>query len=367
MTQFPKFFNELLLSLAARRPIPSESELRSFQDWVTLQPKIETHVHLEAAVGEDFYRMRRAPPEWSESVPWERAPFGSLRGFIRAWIDLSKSVRDLTDFEEMAFSFVAKRAEQRIVYTEAYVSPADFSFIRERFSLAPEKFDFEMVVRSYLRGLRRGMDQFKEVQVRLIVDALWISSDNEREIVYRALRNILSAPECMDARGHPFIVAVGLGGAENHLQLESQKSFFGRVRELGLKVDIHSGEGGEPEIHQRTIEQLQPDRVAHGFAAWKEKFIFSENVVMCPLSNILLNTFSGDAHEHPLFECLKQGLPVAVGSDDPLLLGTSLALEYTFLHAVTARGPEIFMQTQMNARSRVFDPAALHLVHPECG
>lgn len=353
MSEFPKFFIDLLQTLRLDRRVPSEAELQAFHFWVACQSKVETHVHLEAAVGEDFYLSRQPPREWSECVPWKRAPFQNLRGFIGAWVDLSRSLRELTDFEEMAYSFVAKRAEDRILYTEAYISPADFSFIRERFSIAPERFEFESVMKSYLRGLRRGLAKFADVQVRLTVDALWISSFEERETVRRAVENIQSSPEGTDLDGAPFIVAIGLGGMENHAQLESQKAFCERVRKLGLKIDIHSGEGGDPEIHLKTLEQLRPERVAHGFSAWTSHRKIADNVVMCPLSNILLNTYQGAAHEHPFFECIGQGLPVAVGSDDPLLLGTSLALEYTFIHAVTGNGQKIFETTQKNARSRI--------------
>jgi adenosine deaminase len=209
--------------------------------------------------------------------------------------------------------------------------------------------------------LKRGLAAFNHIQVRLIVDALWISSNEEREIILSALKNILSSSDGIDANGFPFIIAVGLGGMENHQQIEGQKFFFDEVRKLGLKIDIHSGEGGDPEIHRQSIEQLNPDRVAHGFAAWSSHDYIAGNVVMCPLSNILLNTFSGLAHQHPLFQCLERGFPVAVGSDDPLLLGTTLALEYTFIHAVTGKGHEIFISTQENARSNALNPAALRL------
>jgi adenosine deaminase len=137
------------------------------------------------------------------------------------------------------------------------------------------------------------------------------------------------------------------------------RDFFERIRTLGLKVDIHSGEGGDAETHKLTLAQLKPDRVAHGFAGCSDNFIFQDNLVMCPLSNIFLRTFAGEPEEHPVFECLEKGLPVAIGSDDPLLLGTSLALEYTFLHALTGQGEDIFNRTQKNARARVLDRGAL--------
>lgn len=362
MSSFSSSFSALINGEAGRFPVVRGESLELFHRWVSGQLKVETHVHLEAAVDESFYRGCEPPSAWRERVPWERAPFESLRGFIGAWVDLSKAIRHISDFERMAESFVARRSAENIRYTEAYISPADFSFIRQRFSIAPEVFEFEQVIRSYVRGLRRGLAAYPETEVRLIVDTLWISNSAERQIMLESLKNISADPDCKDAHGCPYVVAVGLGGMETHQNLDEQKAFFNQVRALGYKLDIHSGEGGNAETHRTSIEALAPDRVAHGFAAWNEKFVFTQNIVMCPLSNLLLKTFTGKPHEHPVFECLEQGVPLSIGSDDPILLGNTLDLEYVFLHAFTGRGEEIFAKTQKYARERVLAPEVLRRV-----
>lgn len=360
MAFFPKFFLDLIQSSTSGRSGPQLEELVDFHNWVSAQPKIETHVHVEAGVSESFYSGRPAPECWTtKSFPWDRAPFENLRGFIMAWVDLSKSIRQLSDFEQLAEAFVKQRAAENIRYTEAYVSPADFSFIRERFSIAPEIFDFESIIRAHVRGLKRGLQQHRDLDVRLTVDALWISTNEERQIILRSLENILKDPQCCDELGQPYIIAVGLGGQESHQDFNDRIAFLAQVRKLGLKVDIHSGEGGDPEVHKKTVSGLCPDRIAHGFSAWPDGFLFESNLVMCPLSNLLLKTFDGMPHEHPVFECLQRKLPICIGSDDPLLIGNSLALEYTFLHAMTGDGLNIFKFTQQNARERVLQPSAL--------
>lgn len=337
-------------------------KLEEFHRWVCNQPKIETHVHLEAAVGRSFYEDRPHPDDWKIRLPWKRVPFANLREFIFAWIDLSKSISELKDFELMAEMFVEQRSMDHIYYTEAYISPADFSFIRRRFSIASSVFEFEKVIRAYIRGLQRGIEKYPEVDIRLIVDSLWIANDEERSITLKSLANILHDSDCCDSRGQPFIVAVGLGGSETHANLFDQIRFFEKARHLGLKVDIHSGEGGEPDMHLKSIQLLQPDRVAHGFSAFSEGYIFENNLVMCPLSNLTLNTFQGEPYEHPVFACLERGIPIGIGSDDPLLFETSLAHEYTFLHSVTQRGIEIFESTQKDMRERVLAPRALEQI-----
>ncbi|MEN9827317.1 MAG: hypothetical protein RI953_3062 [Pseudomonadota bacterium] len=360
MAVFSELFMRVIGEAGSHANTVDLIELENFHAWVSSQPKIETHVHLEAATGKEFYAALEHPPSWHERCPWDRVPFQNLRGFIDAWVDLSKSIRSLADFEKMAESFVAQRAAERIVYSEAYVSPADFSFIRKRFSIAEEVFSFEQVVRAYLRGLKKGLSVNPGIEVRLIVDSLWISTDEERELVHEGIKNIFDDGDAgCDAFGKPLIVGIGLGGMENHRFLEQQREFFAKMRALGLKIDIHSGEGGTAEIHKRSVESLQPDRVAHGIAGFEENILFSDNLVMCPLSNILLRTYQGPLNAHPVFECLRRNIPISIGSDDPLLLGNSLALEYTFIHAVTGQGYEAFTFTQKNARERVFAPGVL--------
>ncbi|MEN9810428.1 MAG: hypothetical protein RLZZ488_1995 [Pseudomonadota bacterium] len=359
MPNFPDYFWKFLERGQVRRSMAFDISLESFHQWVSAQPKIETHVHMEAAVASSFYLQRPAPDSWSDSLPWQRLPFESLRGFIRAWVDLSKSMRSLNDFECLAEAFVAERVVANIRYSEVYVSPADFSFIRKRFSIAPEIFEFEDVVRAYIRGLKRGLAQHEGFEVRLIVDSLWISDAGERTTILQSLKNILQDSHCSDSDGHSYVIGVGLGGMENHENLQEKTEFFAVVRDMGLKIDIHSGEGGDSEIHLGTLNALQPDRVAHGFAGAVDGYFFEKNLVMCPLSNLLLKTFAGEPHEHPVFDCLKRGLPVCIGSDDPLLLSSSLALDYTFLHAFAGNGHGIFEFTQKNTRERVLSATAL--------
>ncbi|MEY3901717.1 MAG: hypothetical protein RL189_1023 [Pseudomonadota bacterium] len=359
MPNFPVFFWKLLERGQVRRSTAFDASLESFYQWVWAQPKIETHVHMEAAVDPSFYLQRTAPGAWSESLPWQRLPFESLRGFIRAWVDLSKSMRSLNDFECLAEAFVAERAFANIRYSEVYVSPADFSFIRKRFAIAPEIFDFEDLLRAYIRGLKRALAENTGIEVRLIVDSLWISDAEERKIILQSLKNVIQDSQCSDSSGHSYVIGVGLGGMESHDSLQEKMEFFADVRALGLKIDIHSGEGGDSKIHVGSLNALQPDRVAHGFAGAEEGYFFEKNLVMCPLSNLLLKTFAGEPDEHPVFDCLKRGLPICIGSDDPLLLSSSLALDYTFLHAFAGNGREIFAFTQKNTRERVLSATAL--------
>ncbi|MBM3382277.1 MAG: hypothetical protein FJY29_07535 [Betaproteobacteria bacterium] len=363
MTVFSQLIQSFVDDVGSRRKVRSAASIEKFHSWVQAQPKVETHVHLEAGVAPGFYESLNRPNTWSSSYPWQRAPFANLREFIMAWVDLSRSIRTPSDVEALAESFVASRVPQNIRYTEAYFSPADLSFMRRRFQIAPEIFDFSEVLHAYVRGLKRGLAAHPGFEVRLVMDALWPSTADERLEMKTVLRQSLESNDFFDAQGRPLIVAIGLGGSESHHDLEGHREFVNDVRALGFKIDIHSGEGNTVEMHRTSVETLSPDRVAHGFVGVQSGYLFGSNVVMCPLSNLLLKTFSGRAEDHPAFRLLREDVPILIGSDDPLLLGHDLSAEFSFIYAIEESFDESkFLQIQENTRKRVFAPGVCEQV-----
>ncbi|MEY2988354.1 MAG: hypothetical protein RJB13_1875, partial [Pseudomonadota bacterium] len=283
--------------------------------------------------------------------------------FVMAWVDLTKCIRKLSDIEELSKAFVEGRVAENIKYTEAYFSPADFSLLRKRFKVLPEIFEFYDVMRAYVRGLKEGLKKNPGVEVRLILDSFWPSTQNEKHTIVEGLRLAKSDEEFFDEAGIPYIGAVGFGGAEQPEDLELTLDFVNQVRSLGYKIDIHSGEGGDPNQHMLHVAKLRPDRVSHGFSGIPQGWYFRDNLVMCPVSNLLLKTFSGPSEMHPAFELLRHGEPISIGTDDPLLLGHSLSEEFAFLFAVDRQISErVFEKIQLDTRTRVLCPIACNRV-----
>lgn len=347
----------LLNDVALRRAVKAPTDVGSFLSNIQAQPKVETHVHVEAAVGSNFYLSRPGRRVWEGPRPWERAPYGDFQQFIRAWVDLSQSICDLADLEDLAEAFVINRTQDNIRYSEAYFSPADFSVLRKRFNVSPDVFEFYEAVSAYVRGLKRGLSRSPEVEVRLIMDSFWPSTAEEQIIILDCLTRMKTDDSFYDAQGIPYVTAVGFGGPEKPQSIEQTARFVEDVRALGFKIDIHSGEGGDPMLHRSHVETLKPDRVAHGFSAVSEGWYFKSNLVMCPLSNLLLKTYQGDPERHPVFDLLTMGEAFAVGTDDPLLLGHSLSQEFAFLYAIDASFSEkTFQKIQQDTKKRVLCP-----------
>ena len=363
-TNFPNWPNPIALAPAVQDIVglgPRTQQEAAFARYCDELPKIGLHVHLEAAVSSDFYgklneeSQRFAP----DQLPSRRAPFVDFRQFIRGWVDQTLLIRSPSDLYQMAKNFVEHRRSLHIVYTEAHISPSDFCMIRQRLGIPGPVFDFATRVRAYVAGVKEAQRESPNHVVRLIVDCLWPSTEEERSSVLLALRGILSSRDNLDHCGHPIIVGVGLGGPEISEAARAIRPFIDDCRELGLKVDIHSGEMTDAKAHRHSVETIVPDRVGHGFTGAVEDFFAPCPIIVCPLSNIMTGAWSGQFMDHPIKEMAARDLVYSVGSDDPLLFGNSLVLEYVALANAFGWDEKCIQRLTSNAAVAAFAPEAL--------
>lgn len=323
---------------------PINQDELNFALAVEAMPKIELHVHMEAAVPALFYAGLNNRRELfrQDQLPANRAPFLNLKAFIGAWLDHCRLIDAETLFREMARQFVHSRALSHIVYTEAYISPFDYSFGRMRLKTPEKPLDYRLVLENYLIGLKEGLASHPGIRVRLIVDTLWLTNEIECQEMYEALRSLLRTDLAHDDIDKtPLIVAIGMGGAEQAERAIEKKLFIEKCRDLGLKLDIHSGETTSEREHLQSVDILKPDRVAHGISPAVRPSsevnnpsatnFFKGGIAACPVSNILTGAFSGDLANHPIKQMIEGGFRVCVNTDDPLLFGNNLTLEFLAL------------------------------------
>lgn len=356
---FPEWEHDIRPSSELSRWIgtgPVDVDELNFARWVFSQPKYELHVHLEAAVPASFYRAlykddvtgAEQPPQ-----PLDRVPFETFQDFIRAWVDHTVLIEGPNAFAHMVTEFARLRAAENIVYSEVHVSPPDFCYLRERF-LKREGWDLRTCLRSYMAGARAARRLYPQTVVRFIVDAVWPSLPSEHQLLLEALRDVCLESDSCDEHGCPFICAVGLGGPEMAGRAAEIAHFLDGCRELGLRVDIHSGEMTAAREHRMSVRTLRPDRVAHGITGAAEGFFFEGHISMCPLSNILTGSWHQGLENHPIKEAMERGLSVSVNSDDPLLFATTLTLEYVALRRAFGFDRDFVNLTQQACRQAAF-------------
>jgi adenosine deaminase len=105
------------------------------------------------------------------------------------------------------------------------------------------------------------------------------------------------------------------------------------ARAGGLRITVHAGEwGGAPQI-RRSLEAVDPERIAHGSRTIDDPALCQElidrgvTLDLCPTSNWQAATVPTIA-EHPLAKLHRMGVPVTLNTDDVTVSDILLSEEY---------------------------------------
>jgi adenosine deaminase len=129
------------------------------------------------------------------------------------------------------------------------------------------------------------------------------------------------------------IHALGLTGHEEARSAEDFAEAFAIAREAGLTSAPHAGELCGPDGVRAAVDHLGATRIAHGIRAAEDpallKLLAERGVSMdvCLTSNQILGVVP-DLARHPLPRLLGAGVRCSLGTDDPLMFGSSLTDEY---------------------------------------
>jgi aminodeoxyfutalosine deaminase len=95
----------------------------------------------------------------------------------------------------------------------------------------------------------------------------------------------------------------------------------------------HAGEVVGPESVRTALDDLQADRIRHGFRAIEDPELTAElaerGIVLdiTPISNLRTNIVAS-LEEHPLPRLVEAGVLCTVSTDDPAMFDTDLTREY---------------------------------------
>lgn len=116
-------------------------------------------------------------------------------------------------------------------------------------------------------------------------------------------------------------------------------SIIEEVRALHIPVALHIGECREEteEQQMRELTLIQPSRIGHGVFLCEaaKQYIFERQlpVEMC-LSSAVRAHMVEKAQQHPAVAMLKEGHPVIVCTDDPLIFRTTHTQESELARSV---------------------------------
>jgi adenosine deaminase len=129
------------------------------------------------------------------------------------------------------------------------------------------------------------------------------------------------------------VVGFGLSNDERRGVAADFAPAFRIAGRAGLLLAPHGGELAGADSVRACLDALHADRIGHGVAAATDrdltKRLAASGVTceVCPTSNVALGIAPRPA-DVPLRILLDEGVPVALGADDPLLFGSRLTAQY---------------------------------------
>ncbi len=280
-------------------------------------PKIELHVHLEATVRPErlleFGRRNdvKLPARSAEGLR-RFCRFRSFDDFIRVWIKTTRVLRHGRDFRQVAVDYAADLAAQGCFYAEALFSPSE---------PVARGTPWQEVFEGYCDGADEARERYG-VDLRFTPD---ITRDFAPEIGERLAGWAVRFRE----RG---VAGVSLGGSEARFPPAPFARAFAVAREGGLKAAPHAGETAGPASIRSALDDLHADRLRHGVRAVEDPALLGELAgrgIVCdvtPVSNVRTGVVDSLEH-HPLPAMLAAGVRCSIGSDDPVLMDTSLSAD----------------------------------------
>jgi adenosine deaminase len=273
-------------------------------------PKAELHVHIEGTLEPElmFALARRNGVVLPyDSVEALRAAydFSDLQSFLDLYYAGADVLRTVDDFDDMAWAYFQRAANDNIVHTEVFFDPQTHTS----------------------RGI--GMD--------IVFDGLWRAAQRAELELGLGVRYILcflrhlpeeDALATLEAAlpWRDRFIGVGLDSSERGHPPEKFERVFARARSLGLHAVAHAGEEGPPAYVSSALDVLKVERIDHGVRSLEDPALVRRLVrdrvplTVCPLSNVKLRVFDTLA-SHNLARLLEAGLCVTVNSDDPAYFG----------------------------------------------
>jgi adenosine deaminase len=295
-------------------------------DRIRRMPKAELHIHLEGALRWSTVRELNPQAGSLESPPWLAKPFASFedfRGIFRNYLIPASGTEERV--ERHAFEVLEDLARQNVRYAEPIL-------------YLPFHMARGLNVAQVLAAVQRGM--VRAERECAIVCRLIIGLNRGRE----AADQVALAREALEFKnsdGTRLVAGLDVMSDDRFGIQPAFAEFYRDAKPLGLRLKVHAGELGGPEVVRDALETLGATHLSHGVGASQDPGLVRELAMsgiwfhVCPTSNILLGAAS-DYANHPIRRLTDAGCNLTFNSDDPILFGASITDEY--LHAAFDMG-----------------------------
>ncbi|KRY66618.1 Adenosine deaminase, partial [Trichinella pseudospiralis] len=300
-------------------------------------PKVELHVHLDGAIRHStIVDIAKQKNIGLPSMEVEK-----LREFVvtQEPMSLDTMLKDFEIFtpvligdpdaiERVAYEFCETQKQNNVLYTEVRYSPhllsntaknsywPDVGPYKGKGEVTPEK-----VVMAVNEGLRKGQRDFG-IQVRSLLCCIVCYPSWSEEVVHMC--------EKFKKDG---VVGIDQAGA-NVTFTPHEAKIFQMAKTRGIHRTVHAGEVGTADNVKQAIEQLQVERIGHGYRVLQDESIYElaknggYHFELCPLSSIVSGSVVSDWSTHPVRRFLKDQLNFSINTDDPTILDNNMCSEF---------------------------------------
>jgi len=280
-------------------------------------PKAHLHIHADGS----FPRaaVRELAGRHGATAPEPPGRFDDTDEFFRRYAQICDLPQTLDDLAELCAALVASEAEHGVAYLEVGVEPQMY---------VPRLGSLDDVLGVLVIGYRGG-GAGTNVEVGCMVG---VNTDHPVELA----EEVADVAVRFAGEG---VVAFGTAGFVEPAGLSRFRPAVDRARAAGLRIVTHAGQVGGPESVVEALDELEPDRIAHGINASRDRAVLerlADGGVVCDVcltSNVRLGMVPS-YEEHPLPLMLDAGVPVSLNADDEYWFGSSITQEYVLAREV---------------------------------
>ncbi|MBI1819136.1 MAG: adenosine deaminase [Nitrospirae bacterium] len=283
--------------------------------------KVELHQHVDGSIpaGVTWELMKKHGLNPVETLG-EMEKLLTLQedegGSLLRYLDKFHYPQWITQFYEnitrVVESIIEQAYQNRVKLIELRYSPIIHTFAG---------LTIRQTISSVLTGINRAKDKFG-VDAGLIIIAMRHQGPHIAKILAR--QAIAEAEHLHDRSG---VIGFDIAGAERGNPPRLFQEAFKIARLGGLGLTAHAGEDEGPEFIWQSIDDLGVTRIGHGCSAVQDKALMKRLaadkilVECCWTSNYQTGAVKAGG-EHPVFEFLDAGVPVAICTDNTTVSGT---------------------------------------------
>lgn len=312
--------------------------------WYQGLPKAEVHVHLEGCIPVDVLEL--AAGRAGTEVPTWSADTDGLSGFL-AYLD--RSCRLITDaglVELLGYRFGERLSVDGTHYADLIWNPTHWPAWSGR-------------IEEFVEALHKGASA-AEADGHPPMALCPSIKRNQSGTDALALVDLLASMQ------HPRVVGLSIDGDEAATGPTGERfaPAYARAAEVGLRRTVHAGESSGPDGVRDAMTLLGAERIDHGVRAVEDDELVAElaqrrlPLGQCRTSNVTLGLFATGA-DHPFDRLRQAGVAVSLNTDDPEILGLTLATEYRDAAATYGWSVETVAEVAQTSIDACFAPAAL--------